>query len=176
MILRKINACMSLITTLLFLDHAIFHGVWMLSRGSIPKNADSMPRILFLCMMIHAIIGIVLLIMNHRGIDKCKCKNYPDMNRATYVQRISGVVLIPLTVLHILGTIGVMEPPQIVHSSLPPLFFAICLMHTGISTDKAFITLGIGNSTLIKVISIAIKVICVITLVADVVGFYLYLV
>ena len=60
MILRKINAWLSLLTTLLFLDHAIFHAVWMLSKGTIEKSADSMPRILFAVMMIHAIVSIVL--------------------------------------------------------------------------------------------------------------------
>ena len=46
MILRKINAVLSLFTTVLLMDHAIFLSVWMLSRCSIEKSADFMPRIL----------------------------------------------------------------------------------------------------------------------------------
>ena len=176
MILRKINAWLSLLTTLLFLDHAIFHAVWMLSRGTIEKSANSMPKILFVVMILHAIISIVLAFLGHKGADKIKCKDYPNMNKPTYIQRCSGVVLIPLTVLHILGTIGVVQPPQIVHAILPPLFFAICLMHVAISTNKAFITFGFGNATFIKIADIVVKLICGATLIADVVGFYIYLV
>ena len=176
MILRKINAWLSLFTTLLFLDHAIFHAVWMLSRGTVEKSADSMSGILFVVMMIHAIISIVLAFLGHKGADKIKYKDYPNLNKITYIQRFSGIVLIPLTVLHILGTTGVMQPPQIVHAILPPLFFAICLMHVAISTNKAFITLGFGNARFIKIADVIIKLICGVTLIADVIGFYLYLV
>ena len=176
MILRKLNAWLSLFTTLLFLDHAIFHAVWMLSKGTIEKSADSMPRILFAVMMIHAIISIVLAFFGHKDADKIKCNGYFDLNRPTYIQRISGIVLIPLTVLHVLGTIGILTPPQVVHAILPPLFFTICLMHVAISTNKAFITLGFGNARFIKIADVVMKLICVVTLVADVIGFYLYLV
>ena len=176
MILRKINAWLSLLTTLLFLDHAIFHAVWMLSMGTVEKSADSMPRILFVVMMLHAIISIVLAFLGHKGADKIKCKGYSNLNKITYIQRFSGVVLIPLTVLHVLGTVGVMNPPQIVHAILPPVFFTICLMHVAISTNKAFVTLGFGNAKFIKIADIVMKFICGATLIADITGFYLYLV
>ena len=176
MILRKINAWLSLITTVMFMNHAILNAVWMLSRGSVIKPENNISWILFGFMMVHAIISIVLAILGHKGAEKRKCNGYPDMNRPTYIQRGSGIALIPLTVLHILGTIGILHPPKVVHAILPLLFFTICLMHTAISTNKAFITLGIGNAKVIKVIDIAVKVLCGITLIADVTGFYLFLV
>jgi hypothetical protein len=37
------------------------------------------------------------------------------------------------------------------------------------------ITLGIGNAKTVKAVDIIVKVLCAVTLVADVVGFYLYL-
>lgn len=174
MILREINAWLSLVTTMLFLDHAIFHAVWMLSRGSIEKNAGNISLLLLILMILHAIFSIILAISGHKGAKKIKCKCYSNMNKLTYIQRISGVALIPLTALHVLGTVDVLQPPQIVHWILPPLFFAICLMHVAISTSKAFITLGIGNAKFIKITDIAIKLICFATLIADVVGFYIY--
>lgn len=176
MLLRKINAWVSLFTTVLLLDHAIFHAVWMLSGGSIPKNANIMPRILFGLMMVHAIISIVLAILGHKGAEKCKTKSYPKMNKATIIQRAGGVLLIPFTILHIAETAGGMHPPKIVHAIFPPLFFTIALMHVAVSGSKAFITLGIGNAKLIKLIDMVIKVVCGVTLVADIIGFYLYLV
>ena len=176
MMLRKINAWLSLVITTMLLDHAIFNAVWMLSKGGIEKTANSIPWILFRLMMLHAIISIALAILGHKGAEKRKCKSYSNMNISTNIQRMSGVSLILLTVLHIAGTIGLLQPPKIIHAILPPLFFTIALMHTAVSTSKAFITLGIGNAKLVKIADIAIKVICVITLFADVIGFYLYLV
>ena len=174
MILRKINAILSLLTTFMLMDHAIFHAAWMLSGCTIAKDANSMPRILVLLVAIHAIISIVLAILGHKGAEKRKCKGYANMNRVTYIQRASGISLILLTFLHIAGTVGILTPPQLVHAILPPVFFAITLMHAAISTSKAFVTLGIGNAKIIKVFDIAMKCLCVATLIADVVGFYLY--
>lgn len=172
MILRKINAWLSLITAVIFFDHAIFHAVWMLSRGGIEKNGGFLTRILFAIMAAHAIISLVLVISGHIGTKKCK--SYANMNKMTYIQRISGILLLPLTILHILGAVGVIQPSPSVHAILPPVFFAVCLMHTAISTGKAFITLGMGNAKSIKIADIAIKVICALIWIADVAGFYLY--
>ena len=174
MFLRKVNAILSLICTILLLDHAIFIAAWMLSRGSIPKSADFMPWVLTGSMVIHVFISIDLAISAHMGTEKCKCKNYPKMNAATIVQRISGVLMIIFTGLHIAGATGVMQPPQIVHAIVPALFFTISLAHAAISTSKAFITLGIGNGKTAKAIDIIIKVICGATLIADIAGFYLF--
>ena len=176
MLLRKINAVLSLLCTFLLMDHAIFHAVWMLSDCSIEKNASVMSWVLFGAMIIHAYISIDLAISAHTGIEKRKCKNYPKMNIPTIVQRASGVSLIVFSVLHVLGTVGILQPPQIVHAILPALFFTIALMHTAISTSKALITLGIGNAKFVKGADIAVKVLCVVTLIADITGFYLYVV
>lgn len=178
MLSRKINAVFSLLCTFLLMAHAIFHAVWMLSRGSIEKaaNASIISWILFGVMIIHAYISIDLAISAHTGTEKRKCKSYPKMNIPTIIQRASGVSLILFAVLHVLGTIGVLQPPQVVHAILPALFFTIALLHTAISTPKALITLGIGNVKLVKAADIAVKVLCGVTLIADITGFYLYLV
>ena len=176
MFLRKLNAGFSLLTTVLLLSHAIFNAAWMLSRGSFVKPAIPLPRLMFVVMMLHAILSIVLAILGHKGAEKRKCNGYANLNRLTYIQRVSGVSLILLTVLHILGTVGVLVPPRAVHAILPPLFFTVAMLHTAISGGKALITLGVGNAKVIHVADIALKVICGLTLIADVIGFYLYLV
>ena len=48
-------------------------------------------------------------------------------------------------------------------------------MHTAVSTNRAFITLGIGNLKIVKTVGIVAKVICGLTFVADVVGLYLFI-
>ena len=97
MILRKLNAWLSLVTTILFLDHAIFHAIWMLSRGSVVKNVNCVSLVMFMLMIIHAFISILLAFLGHKGAEKRKCNGYPNMNRATYIQRASGMLLIIFT-------------------------------------------------------------------------------
>ena len=175
MILRKINAITSLLATVLLLIHAISIAVWLLSNGAIAKAGSYISWILVGLMLTHAFISIDLGISAHSETEKRKCNNYPKLNVPTLYQRISGILLILFTCLHVAGTVGILQPPKAVHAILPPLFFTIALMHAAISTGKAFITLGIGNAKLVKIINVAMMVICVATLVADVVGFYLYL-
>lgn len=174
MLMRKINAIISLLATIFLLDHAIFISVWMLSKGSVEQSAPVAPWILAGLVALHAFIGIYFAVSSHMDGEKRKVKSYPKMNRVTIFQRVSGILLIIFTVLHIAGAAGAMTPPHIVHTIFPPLFFTIALAHTAVSADKAFITLGIGNARFIKVLSIIIKVICTLTLIASIVGFYLY--
>lgn len=175
MILRKINAAISLLTTLLLMNHAIFNAVWMLSHGSITKHSNGMSFILVPAMAVHAIISIILGVLGHKGATKQKYNSYQKLNKATIIQRVSGILLILFTALHVAGAVGGITPLGVIHAILPPLFFTITLMHVAVSTSKAFITLGIGNATVIKAIDISVKVICGITLIADVTGFYLHL-
>ena len=172
--LRKTNAIFSLISTILLLSHAISLAAWMLSQGSIPKAPSAIPRALTMFFLVHAIISIILMASSHKGAPKNKGNQYPKMNAATIVQRISGALMIIFTALHILGATGVTQTPQVVHAIVPPLFFLLVLAHIAISTSKAFITLGIGNAKFIKYSDIVIKVICAVTLVADIIGFYLF--
>jgi hypothetical protein len=54
------------------------------------------------------------------------------------------------------------------------VFFTVALAHTAVSTGKAFITLGLGSAKFVKAADIAVKVICAATLIASLIGFYLY--
>ena len=174
MILRKINAGLSIICTILLMAHANSHAAWMLSNGSIKVGVKGMSWALVWVMAAHAILSIVLAILGHKGAEKRKCNTYPQLNVQTNLQRMSGMLLILFTALHVAGTVGVLQPPKVVHAILPPLFFAMSLMHVAVSGSKALITLGIGNAKVVKVVDIVVKVLCIITLIASVSGFYLY--
>ena len=174
MLQRKINAGVSLLTTALLLDHAIFIAVWMLFRGKIQNSAGFLPWVLMGTMVIHALISIDLAISAHEGVEKRKCKSYPKRNASTLVQRISGVLMLIFVGLHVAGATGLMQPPQVVHAIVPPLFFALSLTHAAVSTSKALITLGVGNAKVVAVVDVAMKVICGATLAACLVGFYLH--
>ena len=174
MLLRKINAIISLLTTLFLLDHAIFSSVHMFSKGSVEQSAPFAPWLLAGLMAVHAFISIYFGVSSHMDDEKRKCKSYPKMNRVAMFQRISGILLIVFTVLHIAGVSGAMHMPRIVHSIVQPLFFTIALAHAASSTERAFITLGIGNARFIKIVGIIIKVICAATLIVAITGLYLF--
>jgi hypothetical protein len=177
MILRKLNAVLSLLVTAMLMNHAMFHGIWMLTGGAVAiRTPEFMPWALFILMMVHAVLSIVLGVLGHKGAEKRECKSYGNLNIPTNIQRASGVLLIIFTILHVAGAVGILVPPPLVHAILPPLFFTVVFMHTAVSVSKAFITLGIGSARFIKTADIVIKVICVLTLIVDVVGFYLFLV
>lgn len=174
MLLRKINAGCSLLSTILLLDHAIFLSIWMLSRCSISKSAGFMPWVLMGVVVVHALISIDLAISGHEGAEKRKCKSYPKMNAATIVQRASGILMALLVGLHIAGAANHFQPKAL-HAVVHPLFFTVVLAHIAVSTSKSLITLGIGSANFIKAVDIGIKVLCVITLIAGVTGCYLCL-
>lgn len=174
MIARKVNAGISLLTTCLIFIHAISIAVWMLSFGTIGRLPAILSWMLVACVLFHAFISIDMVVSGLMSDEPRKGKMYPKLNRATIVQRVSGFLMIVLAGLHVAGTVGPMQPPRIIHGIVPPLFFAIVMAHVAISTSKAFITLGIGNVKFLKRADIAIKALCVATLAADVVGFYLY--
>ena len=160
--LRKINAVFSLITTVLLLAHAISTAFWMLSRGKvIPFGGHTLPRVLVLAVIAHAIVSIVLMITTNKGRKNRKTRTYPNLNASTMVQRISGVLMIVFTWLHVAGATGVIKLPQIIHAFVPPFFFLLVMSHVAVSGSKAFITLGIGNATFVKRLDIVIKLICV---------------
>ena len=176
MVQRKLNAGLSLLSTVFVFYHAIYIAVWALSKGSIPKPAGFMAWILTGLTLAHALISIDLAISAHTSAPKGNYKSYPKMNVSPIIQRASGVLMMIFSVLHITGAMKLMQPPKAVHAVVPPLFFTIVLVHVAVSTSKALITLGIGNAKTVKVVDVIVKVFCTLTLIACITGFYLYIV
>ena len=172
--LRKFNAGLSLLVTFMLLMHAIMLAIWMLSRGALAEPNNPMPFIMAMLTVVHALLSIGLLIAGNKDRTSIKGRHYPKQNVPMIIQRVSGVLLLIFSWLHIAGTVGIMTPPPLVHDIVPPVFFTIAMAHVVISTPKAFITLGIGNAKFIKALSIAIRVLCLVVLIADIAGFYLH--
>ena len=55
------------------------------------------------------------------------------------------------------------------------MFFITVLAHVSVSTSKALITLGVGNAKVVKIVDIVMRLLCAVTLIAGVIGFYLCL-
>lgn len=173
--LRKINAVLALLTTVLLLAHAISVAVWMFSKGKIiPIGGHTLPKVLIWVTVAHVLVCIALMIFAHADNKIKKGRNYPKLNIPTMIQRISGVLMIVFTRLHIAGAKGVINPPRIINAIASPFFFILVMAHIAVSGSKAFVTLGIGNAGFIRFSDVFIKVICALTVVADMIGFYLY--
>ena len=91
-LMRKINAGLSLLTTFLLFAHTIFKAVSMISQGTIEKNNPVISWILLGCMLAHAVISIDLAISAHSETEKRKCKSYPKLNIATIFQRFTQII------------------------------------------------------------------------------------
>lgn len=172
MVLRKINAGLSLLTTLLILDHTVFMSVWMLSAGTIQQSASKMPRILTVLVVIHAVLSIILVFRSRKGAAGQGYKAYPRENWKTYLQRITAVVMLLLLALHIIGAIRGLQP-KLLHGILHPVFFAAVLGHTAVSAGKALITLGIGNARVIRIVDVVMGILCAGIFLASVAGLYM---
>ena len=171
MILRKINAGLSLVTTVLFLNHAISLSIWMLYRCGIQKSPVNMPKALMVVTVLHAVLSILLAILGHKGAEKRKCKSYPKMNSSNIMQRVTGIGMLLLLGLHIAGAATHFQP-KILHAVMHPVFFAVAFVHIAVSVSKAMITLGIGNAKAVKIVDIIMKILCAVTWIASVIGFY----
>jgi hypothetical protein len=147
----------------------------MLTNTKPPDMVGVMAFLLTAVMAIHAVLSIIPAFLAKKDKPEYKVKEYPKMNIPTMVQRISGILMIPFTALHILGATGITKTPDIVHAIIPPIFFLFVLAHVAVSTSKAFITLGIGNYKFVNIADKVIKLICILTLILDVFGFYIYI-
>ena len=170
MLLRKINAGISLLISCLLLFHAGSLAAWMLSRCSIAKPADIFSYILVPLIAVHIILSMIPAMLAHKGTEHHPCKSYPQMNIPTYIQRITGTTMLILVVLHLTGG-GSHYQPKMIHAILQPLFYAAAMAHTSISASKALITLGVGGAKTVKVVNVLMRVLCVAVLVLGIVGF-----
>ena len=172
--LRKANAIISLITTALLLDHAIYYSIWMLSRGTISRPVEISPFILVGLIALHAVQSIAMAILGHKGAEKVPVKGYTKLNLPTVLQRATGIVMLILIAVHIAGASNYFQPKAL-HAVVHPLFFAVVLTHTSISVIKALITLGIGSKKVLKCIGIVLLILCGTIMIASCIGFQMCL-
>ena len=171
-IARKVNAVISLICTVLILVHGTYDALWMMLRGKISTLPKPMAFVLMGLVILHTILSIVTAILGSGGKPNKKEKMYKKENIKTLIQRIFGILMVVMLTPHIIG-MGNHLAPKGLHSVIHPIFFLAVYGHTAISCSKAFITLGIGNAKLIKVIDRIASILCVLIFVASIVGLYL---
>ena len=147
--LRKINAAVSLLSTLLIVIHGGYDAFWMFFRGKIPTLPKVIAIILMITVLIHIILSITIIIFGIKESKGKKGKLYKKQNIKTLLQRIFGILMLVLIPLHGAWMWNRLSP-KILHSFIHTIFFIAVYGHIAISTSKAFITLGLVTIGLLK--------------------------
>lgn len=148
--LKKINAVLSLLTTLALLVHVGCIVICYLAFIYNPTLIKMTARPFMLLTCLHAIIGLAMLLF---ASDGAWLDSYPKQNAATILQRVSAILLIPLTVLHVklfkLLT-ACAEGGQWTGFTLlmltQPIFYGTVFTHVAVSITRALVTLGLLSS------------------------------
>ena len=170
-IVKKVNAVLSLLCTVLVIIHGLYDALWMASRGKMPMLSKPFTIALMVVVIIHIILSIISLIVNSKGKTKEE-KTYVKDNIKTIIQRVTGILMLVLLVFHIIGMQNHLLP-HMLHAIVHPVFFLVVYIHTMLSFSKSMITLGIGNAKGIKVMDIIMYIICILLFIVSVVGLYL---
>ncbi len=144
--LKKINAVLSLLTTLTLLIHLGYTIYAYLAFYYNPdlKLLTAMPFMVLACL--HAVCGMTAVFLQSDGSS---LNLYPKQNLRTVLQRMSAALILPLLILH-LNTFHLLQTCAegglwvwfylLILSQ--PLFYATVLTHTALSLTRALITLG----------------------------------
>ncbi len=144
--LKKINAALSLVTSLAMLLHIGYTVYAYLAFYYNPglKLLTAVPFMVLACL--HAFCGMTAVFLQ---ADGTRLDLYPKQNRRTVLQRVSAALIFPLLILH-LNTYGLLrasaEAGQWLCFALlllsQPLFYGAALAHVAASLTRALITLG----------------------------------
>ncbi len=147
---KKINAVLSLFTTLALFVHVGYTAYAYLTFYYNPllKNLTSIPLMVFVCL--HAVLAMGIVFFS---ADGTKLSQYPKQNVGTIIQRASAILILPLLFLHI-NTFDLLKSCAgngkwfyfvlLMISQL--VFYATVFTHCAVSVSRALITLGLLSS------------------------------
>lgn len=141
--LKKTNAVIALITTVLFLVHSLYQTIsYAVSYVNIPLKA-SLGGILALFFIAHVIISLIIIFGKN---DTVKI-TYRDLNKSTLFQRDFGIFAAVLFIPHVATAMHIGDVAgtawYYVFQVIQVAFFGALFIHISCSFVKAFITLGI---------------------------------
>ena len=144
--LKRINAVLGLFSVLFLLAHIGYTVFSALTKGENPVLLEITIASLMLCMLAHAVCGMLSVFLLGDGT---RLDLYPKQNRMTVVQRVTAALLFPLLLVHQEASMlltacaaGGMWVPFALLLLLQVAFYADVLAHAGVSLSRAFITLG----------------------------------
>jgi hypothetical protein len=167
MVIKKANAYLSLITTVLLLIHTGYTGISYIVMYYNPVMSKVTGYTLIGAITAHAVISLIILFVMHDSVSVA----YPGLNIRTVIQRICAALMILLLPVHIksfdllqrsVGGIG-----YVLTEICQVLFFTAVFGHIAVSFSKSLITLGIlKDNRLRKRIDLILAIICLILCIA----------
>lgn len=146
MILKKINAALSLIALLGLIIHVGYNVFAYLTFYYDPVLTRITAFPFMICVCLHAVLGMIMVFT---GGDASGIRYYPGQNLSTVLQRLSAALILLLLVIHI-RMFDLMSYASgqekwwlwwlLIVSEV--IFFAAVITHISVSFSKALITLG----------------------------------
>ena len=143
--LRKLNSLLVIIIILIITSHALLAGLILAELITYTPNTIVTGEILLFFVIVHIIISLYLFIKDK--ISQKKIHIYPQINKDTPVQAISGIFIIIFIVAHVLSYIYLPAyipnfSWQITHLTIDTLFFITLFIHLQISIPRLLVSFG----------------------------------
>ena len=163
---KKINAVLGLAIIVFLLVHISYEIYAYLTFYYNPVLTKIIAYAVLVTGCLHILLSCINVFVLH---DKGNGLKYPALNVRTIIQRVSAVAVAVLLILH-MNTFALLKNTSQTNRvlffavlALQLLFYAVSLLHTGVSVSNAFITLGlIGSSKGRKRLDVFIWILCVI--------------
>jgi len=164
MVIKKINAVLSLITVLFLALHAGYVSYAYLTMYYNPFLTNLFAGLIMIPASLHGILGMIIVFLSSEGT---RADLYPKFNKLTVIQRVSAALIFPMLFIHVntfifftkaaeAGKPGLFIP--IIISEI--LIFGTVIIHAAVSFPKALITMGwlgsVKGEKRIRIISLAV--------------------
>lgn len=143
--LRKLNSLLVVIIILTIISHALLAGLCLAELIAYTPNINVTGQVVLSLAIVHIIISLYLFIKDR--ISQKKIRVYPQINKDTPVQAISGIFIIIFIAAHILSYIYLPAyipnfSWQITHMTIDTLFFITLFIHLQISIPRLLVSFG----------------------------------
>ena len=140
--LKKANACISLLLVVVFLAHSVYELIACLTMSFDPTVVKVFGITVAAFVSVHVVLSVISIFkyQDSKKID------YPKLNKRTWLQRFSAVMIVVLLPLHMRTAGWVMAEGvtalSIALEILQVIFFALVYLHIAVSFSRALLTLG----------------------------------
>ena len=143
--LRKLNSLLVIIIILIIISHALLAGLCLAELINYTPNINVTGQVVLSFVIVHIIISLYLFIKDK--INQRKILVYPQINKDTAVQAISGIFIIIFIAAHVLSYIYLPAyipnfSWQITHLIIDTLFFITLFIHLQISIPRLLVSFG----------------------------------
>lgn len=148
MLLKKINAGLSLVTCAVVLAHVGMGCRTLLTGWYDPVLSHYMPLLTMAAVLLHALLSVAIVLFAHDGSSPRHAK----ANLATILQRASGLLMIALVHVHVhaydhvVARVRLSAAQRAGFAVGEAAFYACVFVHMAVSLPKALITLGLPRS------------------------------